>query len=291
MSVSAACSGGGETETQSEAAPEGGFSKPLGAQLYTLRDILPDDPAKILNDLAAIGYAEAEVLQRGFDNLGPLVREAGLEAASMHLQAQVITGVWGDAEPPPQKTPEEAIEWAAAHGVNYVVMPYLPKEQRGTDVDHYKKLAEKLNAAGQLAKEAGLGFAYHNHAFEFEPMGDTTPLDALMDGTDSVLVELELDVFWVAVAGLDPVELLKKYAGRVPLVHLKDMAADTPQMFAESVPRTSFKEVGAGSMDFPAILTACEAAGVKHYFVEQDQTDDPLASLTQSYNNLRGMEV
>jgi sugar phosphate isomerase/epimerase len=207
----------------------------------------------------------------------------------MHLFAGVVTGNMGDANPP-QKTVEEAAAYAKSEGLSYLVMPYLPQGDRGTTLDHYKQLAARLNQAGQTAKAAGLGFAYHNHAFEFEPMGESTPLDTLMAETDPGLVQLEMDVFWVSVAGLDPVSLLGKYSGRTPLVHLKDKAPDVAQQYKEGLGAEAFREVGNGSLDFAAILKACEAAGVQHYFVEQDQTPgDPLASLRQSYTHLRGL--
>lgn len=292
LAMTAACGGPAEDPTEEPAAVET-FKAPLGAQLYTLRSVLPDNPAQVLKDLAAIGYEEAEVLQIGYDELAPLVKDAGLSPKSMHLRPGVITGVWGaNDEKPEHADVAAAMDWAKGHGVDYVVMPYLPNEQRPDKLDGYKALGEKMTMAAQAAKAAGLGFAYHNHSFEFQPMEGSTPLDALMDGSDPATVGLELDVFWVSLAGHDPVELLRKYSGRVPLVHLKDKASDAPQQFAEGPPKESFKEVGNGVLDFQAILEACKAAGVAHYFVEQDQTPgDPLASLKQSYEHLRSLRV
>jgi sugar phosphate isomerase/epimerase len=97
---------------------------------------------------------------------------------------------------------------------------------------------------------------------------------------------LEMDIFWVTVAGHNPIDLLKTYAGRVPLLHLKDKAQGVPTQpqYNEKVPHETFKEIGNGSINIPAVLKAADAAGVKHYFVEQDQTPgDPLESLRQSY--------
>jgi len=104
------------------------------------------------------------------------------------------------------------------------------------------------------------------------------------DRLDRKLVALEMDVFWVSVAGHDPVGMLQEWKGRVALLHLKDKAKGTPVQYNEGVDRTAFKEVGSGSLDFTAILKAAPAAGVKHYFVEQDQTPgDPIESLRKSY--------
>ena len=102
----------------------------------------------------------------------------------------------------------------------------------------------------------------------------------------------ELDLFWVSVAGHDPVKILKEYKGRVPLVHLKDKKAGTPVQFDERVPKETFQEVGSGELKFPEILKTAASVGVKHYFVEQDQTPgDPVDSLAKSYKYLRGLSL
>lgn len=288
----AACGGGETTAPEAEEEPKATFSRPLGAQLYTLRSVLPDDPAQTLKDLAGLGYEEAEVLQAGYGDLRPMVEDAGLQAVSMHMVPSVVTGTWGDGAKPALLTADAVAESAAEAGLSYVVMPYLSQPDRGTTLDHYKALGEKLNAAGEAAKAAGLGFAYHNHAFEFEPMEGSTPLDAILSASDPALVGLELDVYWVSIAGLDPVETIQKYSGRIPLMHLKDKAADAPTQFAEGTPKETFKEVGSGVIDFPAVLAASSEAGVKHFFVEQDQTPgDPLDSLKKSIEYLRTVEV
>lgn len=287
------CSGGESPAPEAPESPAAAtFDHAIGAQLYTLRSVLPDDPAAVLQGLAEIGYSEVEVLQATYAELRPLVEDAGLKAVSMHLVSQVVTGSWGDGDKPELTTVEEVAEWAAGAGLSYLVMPYLAQNDRGSNLDHYKALAEKLNAAGQAAKAAGLGFAYHNHAFEFEPIEGSTPLKTLMENTDPELVQLELDVFWVGLAGSDPAAVLGEYSGRVPLTHLKDKAASAPTQFNERLPEEAFEEVGDGTLDFPAILRACGAAGVQHYFVEQDRTPgDPLASVRQSYEYLRTVEV
>jgi sugar phosphate isomerase/epimerase len=131
-------------------------------------------------------------------------------------------------------------------------------------------------------------FAYHNHAYEFGGTPGKRPFDIFVDRLDPRYVQFELDVFWLSVAGQDPVNALKKLKGRVALLHLKDKAKDAPHQFNENVPATAFKEVGSGEIDFPAILKAAPAAGVKQYIVEQDQTPgDPLDSLRKSFEYLK----
>jgi len=100
-------------------------------------------------------------------------------------------------------------------------------------------------------------------------------------------VRLEIDIFWVSVAGNDPVEFITKLGKRVMLVHLKDKAKETPVQFNENVDKTAFKEVGNGVVDIPGVIKAAQAIGVEHFFVEQDQSPDPLASLKQSFDYLK----
>jgi sugar phosphate isomerase/epimerase len=291
----AAAAGGGllagcsspESEPEAKAEPAAApFTKDLGVQLYTVRSILPEKTKETLQALAEIGYKQAEILQRHLDTLLPLLAEVGLQPVGMHLDAALILG-GGDSS----MSVADVLGKARDAGVRFVVMPYVPNEQRG-GLEVYRSLAEKLNAVGQAAKDAGMRLCYHNHAFEFEPMEGSTPLDTLMTNCDPGLVALEVDVFWVSVAGIDPVEMLRKYAGRAPLVHLKDKSPSVPQQFKEGLPPESFEEVGGGTLDFAAILRAGEETGVEHYFVEQDQTPgDPVASLRQSYEYLRSLQV
>jgi sugar phosphate isomerase/epimerase len=110
----------------------------------------------------------------------------------------------------------------------------------------------------------------------------------LLKTADPKLVSLELDIMWAQVAGLEPAAEIKKYGKRVALLHLKNVEAGLPKQYNEKVPRTAFKDVGSGAIDIPAVLRAAQSAGVRHYFVEQDQTPgDPLASLRQSYDYLK----
>lgn len=276
-----------ESAPEAEAAPEAApFSKDLGAQLYTVRSVLPEKPEETLQGIADIGYKEVEILQSQLDTLPPLLSKLGLKIVSLHLDSALILG-GGDAS----ASLTDVLAKTRDAGAGFVVMPYVPNERRG-GLDVYRALAQKLNETGQAAKDAGLRLCYHNHAFEFEPMEDSTPLETLMTNSDPSLVALEVDVFWVSVAGHDPAAMLRQYSGRAPLVHLKDKASSAPQQFKEGLPPEDYKEVGNGTLDFAAILRACEETGVEHYFVEQDQTPgDPVASLRQSYEYLRKLQV
>jgi sugar phosphate isomerase/epimerase len=134
-------------------------------------------------------------------------------------------------------------------------------------------------------------FCYHHHAFEFGPKEGSRAIDVFLERFDPKLVKFEMDVFWVSVAGQDPVELLGKWKGRVALIHLKDKAPGLKTHFAENLSPNAFREVGLGVLDFSKILAAAHEAGVQHYFVEQDEeAEDPVDSLAYSYGTLEKLK-
>ncbi len=252
----------------------------LGFQMYTVREVIGKDPAATLKAIHNIGFAEIEATDYGnSETVWKAIADSGLKPVSIHVNG-------------PSFDKEEELKAKFAdfkkRGFQYVVYPYVAPAARG-GAEVYKKLAANLNAAGTLARSHGLSLCYHNHAFEFEEMNGTTPLQILLSETQKSTLGLEMDIFWVSVAGHNPVDLLKQYSGRVPLLHLKDKAKDQPVQYNEKVPNDKFKEVGNGSIDIPAVLKAANTAGVTNYFVEQDHTPgDPVDSLRQSYKYLSG---
>jgi sugar phosphate isomerase/epimerase len=250
----------------------------LGVQLYTVRNVIGKDPAATLQAIEKIGYKEVEVTYANLDQIWPALKQTSMKPVSAHVDLKIFSE-GGDHL-------DQALGSLKERGFRYAVVPYVPPEQRG-GIEVFKKLAATLNRSAERAKKHGLSLCYHNHAFEFEPLANGTGLELLMTQTDKKLVSLEMDVFWVSVAGHDPVELLKTYSGRVALLHCKDKIKGFPTQYNEKVPPTTFKEVGNGSLDFNTILAAADKAGVQHYFVEQDQTPgDPITSLHQSYQHL-----
>lgn len=258
-----------------------GWDRPLGAELYTLRTVLPQDPKGTLRDLAAIGYKEVECSTADLVKYAPLYKEFGLSAPAIHADTnQILNGGF-----------ENTVDNARAHGVQFVVMPYIAPPLRGS-ADKYREIAERMNTAGEQCAKAGMQFCYHNHAFEFGGKPGERAWDIFMTNWDKKLVALELDVFWLSVAGNIPSDVVRQFPGRVPLVHLKDKAFGTPVQYSEQVQPSEFRAVGTGLLDFVSIIKACEKAGTKHYFVEQDQTPGPpLDSLKLSYNNLRKLKL
>jgi sugar phosphate isomerase/epimerase len=261
----------------------------IGVQLYTVRGTLMQDSDHVLKTIAYIGYKEIEGQGRvNLIALAPKIRDLGMTPVSCHVETPLITGDWEKYKMQPVAI-EEAIDGLKKIGVQYFTMAYIQPVARG-DLDFYRATADKMNHVGELVSKAGMQFAYHNHAFEFGAINGTRPIDIFRDRLDKKLVTLEMDVFWVSVAGNDPVEMLKQWKGRVGLLHLKDKEKGTPVQYSESVQKSAFKEVGSGVVDIPAILKAAPAAGVKHYFVEQDQTaGDPLDSLRKSFDYIQSI--
>jgi sugar phosphate isomerase/epimerase len=242
---------------------------PIAPHLYTVRDETARDFAGTLRRVAEISYEAVEFA--GYGGLSALeiktlLDETGLRAASVHVGLDRL-----------QSDLHGAIDECRVLGSPYLVLPWLPPGQR--DAAFFDALAPQLNEIGRRCREHGLVFAYHNHDFEFVQSDGAYLLDCLLDTTDPTLVALELDVYWAAYAGVDPAGYLRQRAGRVPLVHLKDMAADR-----------SFAEGGDGTLDFAAIFAAAEEGGALWYIVEHDQPAMPaLESARRSLQNLRTM--
>jgi sugar phosphate isomerase/epimerase len=271
------------------------FPAALGVQLYTVRNQLKALD-ETLATIAAIGYREVETLRPVMPSLGPLLKKHGLSAPSGHLDTWLVTGnreVWAKmGGAPADVTLDKVIEQANGLGMKFLVLAYLAAAERQT-IDDYKRLVDKMNSAAAACRKAGIRFAYHHHSFEFATIDGQRPWDVILAGADKDLVDLEVDVFWLATAGLDPVKTVRELGPRVKLLHLKDRAKDAPVTFDEGkVPAGAFKEVGAGSLDFPGIMRAARDLKVAHCFVEQDQTPgDPTASLKESFKNLQGMKL
>lgn len=248
---------------------------PIALQLYTVRDDAARDFAATIASVAKIGYAAVELAGYGsVKSAGPakhILDDNGLIVAGQHVALDAL-----------ETDLSRVIEDAQTLGTEFVVVPYLPAERR-LSLDGYRQLASLLEEYGSTLRDAGLQLAYHNHDFEFQKFGgDIYGYDAFFGAADPELVKVEMDTFWVKKAGEDPAAYMRKYAGRVPLVHLKDMT-----------PEGEFAEVGEGTMDYPAIFSAASVAGTQFYIVEQDRCDKhaPLESARISFDNLRKLGV
>jgi sugar phosphate isomerase/epimerase len=263
----------------------------LGVQLYTVRSKLGPSTEATLKAIAEIGYKEVETTADALATVSPLLKTYGLTAPSGHFDYGAI------AQATPSDRFTKSVVQAVELGMKYYVIAYLVADQRKT-LDDYRQISDRLNEAARRVKDAGLQFCYHHHSFEFDQLPDGggktgRGWDLFMTRLDPALVALEVDVFWLATAGLDPSKTIRDLGARVKLLHLKDRAKDAPETFNEGkVPPTAFKEVGSGTLDFTAILKAAREVGVDRFFVEQDQTPgDPTASLRQSFQYLQTVRV
>ncbi|HEX4170362.1 MAG TPA: sugar phosphate isomerase/epimerase [Bryobacteraceae bacterium] len=264
-----------------------------GVQLYTVRDQVVKQPLATLQAIAEIGYREVEMLRNQVKTVAPLLKGVGLTPVSLHFETPLLTGnwtAWQHADMPPIEagvTFEGCVALARDHGFRYIVFNYLSPEER-LGLDFYQSLADKLNRAAQKADAAGLQFCYHNHDFEFQPKPGGRPMDILLKHLDPKLIRLEVDAFWVSMAGVNAAEFLREHGDRVALVHLKDRAKGTPVHYdIATVPNETYRELGSGDLPLRDILDAISNTNARHIFVEQDFSKDPIASLRQSYSFLK----
>lgn len=238
--------------------------KPLAIQLYTVRDAIAENLEKSLENLAELGFKQLEIY--GYDGkffgktkmeFQAILKNVGLEVISSHHTTGIVHNNKGTL----LNDWEQSVEDLHFIGSKYMVCSYLFEEER--TVEHYKKLPELLNQSGEVTNKAGINFAYHNHDFEFEKFEDKTVYDFILENTDSDLVKMELDLYWIAKAGFSPLDYFEKHPQRFPLWHVKDMKAGSKD----------FAEIGNGTIDFKTIFEAREKAGLKHWFVEQDSSD------------------
>lgn len=248
--------------------------KSLAVQLYTVRESVAKNLESTLERLAGLGYKTLEIYGYNGTFFGKTASEfktilanAGMKVVSSHH----TTGITMKSKGTLTDGWDKAIEDIHAIGGEYMVCAFLFPNER-TD-DHYKALPDMLKKAGTATKAAGIQFAYHNHDFEFQKLGDTLAMDFIISNTPADLVKIELDLYWISKAGYDPVAYFEKYPGRFPLWHVKDMEAETK----------AITEVGNGTIDFDNIFAARKKAGLKYWFVEQDTSKrDMFESLTIS---------
>lgn len=266
------------------------FNRPLGVQLYTVRMLMPKDPRGTLASIASMGYAFVEPGRGQLAQLEPHLKELKLSTPSVGLELPLVTGRPPGASAPPNapQSLDEALAPLPEKGVRFAVIAYVGKPERDAP-GFYERFADQMNKAGETCRKHGVQLCYHHHSFEFDPAAGKPPFDTLVERFDPKLVQFEIDTFWLKIAGQNPEAMLRRLKGRVPLVHLKDIARGTAVEYNEGkVPREAFKEVGNGDLEWTGILKACEKAGVRHYIVEQDWwPGDPLDSLKQSIAFLR----
>jgi sugar phosphate isomerase/epimerase len=245
---------------------------PVALQLYSVRDDTAKDFVGTLKKVASIGYPAVELAGLGnlsAKELKKALDDLGLKVAGHHVSIDLF-----------ERDLSRVFDDNHTLGTQYLIVPWLHESRRKSAQD-WLDFARILNDLGAKCQAAGFQLVYHNHNFEFQKFDGRTAFDLLFGSADPKLVQSELDVYWAKEANQDLAAIIRQYAGRMPLVHLKDMTRDNPPTFAE---------IGEGIIDFEPIFRASEASGVKWYVVEQDRCQrPPLESVAISWRNLSKM--
>ena len=246
----------------------------IGLELYSVRSLANEDMIGTLRKVAEIGYPTVEFAGYGgirAPQLRAALDDLGLRATAAHISLDNFRTRF-----------DEVLVELQILGIKDALVPWVSPADREVFFADIPKLADTFNAWGARCRDAGIRFGYHNHDFEFAPAadGNGTILDAILAATDPSLVHLELDAYWAAYAGVDPVDFLGRYHGRVPILHVKDMAAGDDR---------AITAVGEGILPWTEILPAAEDAGTEWYVIEYDNPQDPIADVRTSYNNLKSI--
>jgi sugar phosphate isomerase/epimerase len=252
----------------------------MGLQLFTIREPLAKDVRGTIKKIAAIGYEDCETY--GYDPAAgtyyglkagafkQLLADHKMITTSGHYD---FTKFFDKSSGEMMGYVDRCIEGAHALGQRYITWPWLDPAFR--TLENFRLLSGKLNAIGERVNKAGLGFAYHNHDFEFVDYGGENGYDIIMRETDPALVKLQLDLYWIAHSSkLSVSELISKQPGRFVMWHIKDM---------DKVSR-DYSELGNGSIDFTVILPEASRAGLQYYYIEQggNFAKNPIQSVTDS---------
>lgn len=244
----------------------------IGAQMYSVRTLTQDTQGLLttMQALKDVGYNSLQYSGAGKDipaeDFAAYLKKTGTQCHSTHIS-------FAEMEEDLATVIRNHKLWNCA----YPGIGGLPGEYRESK-ESYLAFAKKADAIAQKLEDEGMHFVYHNHAFEFMKFGGVPALQILLENTK--YLQFELDLFWVQAGGADPLEWIEKVAGRMDVVHFKEMTGATkPVMMAP---------IGEGNMNWPKLMQACEAIGVKHAFVEQDNAveTDPLGCMRTSHDNL-----
>jgi sugar phosphate isomerase/epimerase len=241
----------------------------ISLQLYTVREETARDMPGTLRRISEIGYPAVEFAGFGgetAEDLRNILDDLGLRASGAHVPFDS----W-------ETDPEAVITDMHTLGCAHAILPIAPPDQH-RDETAVASLAGSFNRWGDLCRQEGVTFSYHNHDFEFAPLDGTTMWEILVRETDPELVYFELDLYWVRYGGADPETLLRDVADRVSLVHVKDMASDDQR---------SDLPVGEGIMPWTSLLEAADAAEVEWYVAEQDNPKDALEDVRISLQSMR----
>jgi sugar phosphate isomerase/epimerase len=270
---------------------------PPGVQLWTVKEDLARDFEGTLRALGRLGYRRVESAGwhgRTAAQFRAALRAANLDCAAAHYSLRDIID-----------DTDGRLAFAREVGAKYVIAsspaPARPLDQgkpwsvavaEAMTLADWRSNAEAMNRIGRRARAMGLRFGYHNHSAEFLAYERRLPMDEILRLTDPANVVLELDIGWVAGAGYDPVDVIRRYASRIHLLHVKDLAT-TERIPGRIVSDERTTVIGAGSIDWPAVFRAARRAPIHSYFVEQEEpfAEPPLQALEKSITYLRNLSI
>jgi sugar phosphate isomerase/epimerase len=254
----------------------------IGLQLYSLRDIIVQDPKSVLKKVAGFGYKELEaysyndgkIFGMKYKEFTDYVKSLGMRVTSGHhllgksentkMMKGTVMNEW-----------ERAVSDAKESGQEFMVVAFLTPEER----NDYKGVCEALNKAGELCNKYGIRLNYHNHEFEFEQFEGQVAYDLMLKQLDPKLVGMEMDLYWMHVANQKPLDYFAKYPGRFEQWHVKDMDKTNPKQQVD---------VGTGRIDFKAIFAKAKQSGLKHFYIEQEAYPiSSIDSIEKSIGNLK----
>jgi len=243
-----------------------------GVVSYTFRHQFEDDIPGTLDMIREMGFTNIE-----FSNL---FGKTPAEMRSLLDERGLICPSYGVSYDRLVNEISSVAEEANTLGAKYVRVAWIPHDSP-FDIDDTRRAIEDFEMAGRLLNEHGLKFNYHNHGYEFRPYEDGTLFDYLVQNSNPEYVNFEMDTFWVAQPGHDPVELLKKYPDRFNLVHLKDLRKGAEHDYSGRAPTEYDVPLGTGQIDFESFLRAAQDSGIEYFFIE-DETDDVVTRVPQS---------
>ncbi len=247
------------------------MDKRIGAQLYTIRDFCKtaEDFDSSMKKVSEIGYKTVQV-----SGIGPIPAETVKEITDKY-GLEIVCTHKGYADYTDNL--DKLIADHKTMGCNIAGLGAMPQETRNDP----ELFVRTINPIAQKIKESGLQFAYHNHAFEFTRMSDGKYImDYLLENTDADNFKLIVDVYWLAMAGINPSKFIEENGARIAAVHFKDLAVENEKSGIMAA-------IGEGNLDWDDIISSCEKAGVEYALVEQDICPrDPFDCFKASYNNL-----
>lgn len=230
-------------------------------QLYSSRDVPLADTLPMLRELGYVaveGYGALYADPAKVTELKELLESTGLAMPTAHFGLDML-----EAEP------DRVLEIAGELGIETIYCPFVGPDERPDSGKGYLAFGQRLTEASKPVRDAGLGFGWHNHDFEFRRLDDgILPIDALFEAGPEL--EWEADLAWVIKGGADPMDWIGTYRSRITAVHVKDIAPE-----GENADEDGWADVGHGTVDWARLISALEQARCRRFIIEHDKPSDP----------------